>query len=803
MKLIVMLLAATISSPAWAAGPAITSFSPNSGSPGASVTIHGSGFDPTAAANIVQFGGAAAAVLSASATELVVTVPPGATYSPISVTTNRLTGYSGLPFTPTGSFRRILTQASFATPVNYATGGMMRMGTIADLDGDGKLDMIGTNDNNYLSIFLNISTPGTIGPSSFAAAVNVPTGYRPYFVAAGDLDGDGKIDLVSADNSSGTVTVLRNTSSPGGLSFKSLTIPVAYVPTAVAIADFDGDGRPDIVVSSNMQNAFVFKNTGRGDSLAFTLAATLTTQYGCLSLAAGDVDGDGLPDVVVANGSSTVSVFRNISTPGNVSFAPSVDITGFDNPWSVAIGDIDGDGRPDIAVGSYVANVVSVVRNTGTAGHISFGPSLDLAPGSLSWNIALGDVDGDGKADLVVPNTDLGTVAVFVNKSNPGSIAFEQPLTYATGNGSMSINIGDMDGDGIPDLVIGNFYSGQSIAVIRGTLQPHPVMQVAPDSLAFGWIMTGTADTMNLSVANGGSRDTLSVSSVTSSSAAFTVSPATLVVPPGSARLLPVIFKPTAIAFDTAQITIAGNDSATPVVHIPVSGHGYALGHAPIITRIGYPLFDNTHVQLVWFRTTDDSAGAADPAAAYSIWHRLPPGGSTGTAPAAHLPAGAAATGPPWEFDVSVPAITLDRYAAAVPVPVSPDDPWLVFMVVAETKGGRVYASAPDSIQDQPGVTSSDGSRGDLLPSRAALEQNFPNPFNPGTTIGYSLPQQSHVIISVHNTLGQQVAELVDGEVQAGYHEVRFDASNLASGIYFYRMRAGSFVQSRKLLLIR
>ena len=89
------------------------------------------------------------------------------------------------------------------------------------------------------------------------------------------------------------------------------------------------------------------------------------------------------------------------------------------------------------------------------------------------------------------------------------------------------------------------------------------------------------------------------------------------------------------------------------------------------------------------------------------------------------------------------------------------------------------------------------------LPERFVLEQNYPNPFNPSTTIQYALPNRSHVTLTVFNTLGERVATLVQGEQEAGNHEVQFQASNLASGVYFYRLQAGDFVQSRKLLLLK
>ena len=91
----------------------------------------------------------------------------------------------------------------------------------------------------------------------------------------------------------------------------------------------------------------------------------------------------------------------------------------------------------------------------------------------------------------------------------------------------------------------------------------------------------------------------------------------------------------------------------------------------------------------------------------------------------------------------------------------------------------------------------------EVLPVAYELAQNYPNPFNPSTTIKYELPQRAHVVLTVFNMLGQQVAVLQNGEQQAGYHEAVFDASGLASGVYLYRLTAGSYVETRKLVLVR
>jgi hypothetical protein len=119
-------------------------------------------------------------------------------------------------------------------------------------------------------------------------------------------------------------------------------------------------------------------------------------------------------------------------------------------------------------------------------------------------------------------------------------------------------------------------------------------------------------------------------------------------------------------------------------------------------------------------------------------------------------------------------------------------------------EGSYLFALTSSGVWKRPltEIVSITSGQGDL-PQRFVLEQNYPNPFNPSTTIQYAFPRRSHVMLSVYNTLGQLVTTLVNSEEQSGYHEVKFDASNLASGVYFYRLQAGSFVKTMKCLLIR
>lgn len=92
---------------------------------------------------------------------------------------------------------------------------------------------------------------------------------------------------------------------------------------------------------------------------------------------------------------------------------------------------------------------------------------------------------------------------------------------------------------------------------------------------------------------------------------------------------------------------------------------------------------------------------------------------------------------------------------------------------------------------------------GILVPEKFELEQNYPNPFNPNTTIKFSIPKESQVTLLVYNMLGEKIKELKNEVMKAGYFDVVFDASNIASGVYLYRIKAGDFVQTKKMLLLK
>lgn len=533
--------------------PFITGFSPNPAVPGAFMTISGTNFSPVATSNIVYFGAVQATVLSASETNLTVIVPVGATFSPISETVGGLTAWADESFLPTFSSSAVFSSASLGPQLVLPTGTGPNKVVIADLDGDGKPDLIVSDDyGSTISLYRNISTNGVLSTASFAPPVTLATpsgSYSPYGLVVADVDGDGKLDIIVSDDSQPLVSIYRNNCTPGNISSTSFAARVDFAtgttPMGIAMRDLDGDGRPDLVVANAGDGTIsIFRNTGVPGSLttnSFAPRVDIPTGSGCDDVVVADLDGDGKPDIVAANdGGSTLSVLQNLSTPGSLTFAAPVSLLTLNEPVNLAVGDLDGDGKPDLIVASYLPDSeVSVFRNVSIPGSLttdSFAPRVDFALGGRGHTPALADLDGSGKPSLAVVTELSSLLSVFRNVSTPGSFtnsSLAPRIDFGTGWNAWGVAIGDLDGDGRPDIVFANSYDS-TISIYQNEVPfGSPVVTVSPASqmvpltgllqltgaaqgqspLAFQWYFNGT-NLVDDGRITGSSTGTLSISNI-------------------------------------------------------------------------------------------------------------------------------------------------------------------------------------------------------------------------------------------------------------------------------------------------
>jgi hypothetical protein len=356
---------------------------------------------------------------------------------------------------------------AFGGPKNFKAGRYPFSVAIGDLNGDGKQDMAVANYGaSTVSVLLNR------GGGRFRAKVDHATGPHPSSVVIGDLNGDRKADLAIAnqgteDKPGATVSVLLN---KGHASFEAKRdFQTGRAPRSVALGDLNGDGKPDLATANDLSltgTASVLLNTGDG---TFKRALDYATSAGAYTVAIGDLNDDRMPDLAVADGGG-VSVFLN---KGDGSFATTRHYnTGGDFAISLTLGDLNGDRKPDIAVGNIGGDyTVSVLLNRGDGIF-----SLKRYEAGAGYSVAMGDLNGDRRPDLVGTDSlnspdascDAGdgtTVFVLVNR---GDSRFAR-LAYDTGCDPVSIAIGDLNGDSKRDIVTANNGANSVSVLVNAT----------------------------------------------------------------------------------------------------------------------------------------------------------------------------------------------------------------------------------------------------------------------------------------------------------------------------------------------
>ena len=384
---------------------------------------------------------------------------------------------------------RLIPPAANPDPAVGASPGSVALG---DVDGDSDLDVVTANINNSVSVRLNegLHSGNFVSP---ATGAELAVGSNPLQVLLADVDGDGDLDLLVLNANyglDGNVSVRLN-NGQGTFTPSAITpsVGLSYNPGKMAVGDIDGDGDLDLLVGTRGSTINVRINSGL-NSGSFTPSAAMPdvqvySSPACVAL--GDLDNDGDLDLVATNNDySYVSVLLNrglhSGTFPSVSSTPSVGTY----PTSLALGDLDGDGDLDLLVGSGSGtNTASVLLNNGlhSASFVA-GPGdvyADVSP----IHVALGDLDADGDLDAVTANTSSNNVSVRFN----GGLkefqfgGYDSDFNFSVAGRPAALALGDVDGDGDLDVVTANSFPGGTISVRLNQTGPAPT--VPPTLTAF------------------------------------------------------------------------------------------------------------------------------------------------------------------------------------------------------------------------------------------------------------------------------------------------------------------------------
>jgi len=411
-----------------------------------------------------------------------------------------------------------INTSSFASSLNLTTVNL-NPGRIdaADIDNDGRIDIVVPNSgSNSFSVFLNVSSPGSLTSSSFATRqdFSTGTGHNAQCAKIGDFDGDGLNDIVIGLSTS-SILVYRNTTTTSGISFASaVSFTAGSVIGVITLNDFDGDGKLDIATGNYSGNtATILRNTSTGSG-SISFSSTVTTLSGATSgaiagITSGDLDGDGKPEIAISNyWSSSVFIFQNTSSSGSISFTKSNTLSTGSYPAGVIFSDIDGDTKPEVICSNYYGDNISVFRNTSVVATFSFNSGITYTTGS-SYNpsdVTASDFNGDLKTDIVASNSTANKITVFQDTASLGTISsssLKTGINFSSGTGPLNIIAKDLDLDGRVDIITSN-NNGTSISIFQNQILANKP-STAASVMAFSNVQN-TSMTVKFTKGNGAGR---------------------------------------------------------------------------------------------------------------------------------------------------------------------------------------------------------------------------------------------------------------------------------------------------------
>lgn len=540
---------------------------------GSIVTITGNNFSTVLTDNEVWFGDVRASVLTATSTQLTVTVPAGAAYAPVSVRRGEFSSSYHLPFATSFSAGVSFDNTHFAPPVSYTLTGADYDIEVGDLELDGRPDIIAEGSGLISRIFQNTHTTGAISTGSLTVVgTTASSAANPKL---SDIDGDGKLDIVSPNG-----RTYPNQSTTGTISFAT------EITTAsgdnVALADFNEDGKTDLAstapssgsallqLQENRSNVGVFTNNGTFGTFTANIFYSKASRGGDVAIA--DFDNDSFNDVVSLNPfTDNMSVFRNTQKyrVSSTLFVAQADIVVGDNPLRAYPADFDRDGKIDLLVTHWTGTsttLLIVFQNTSTTGNISFN-RIDITNPSTVTIATVADLDGDGKPEIIATSESGNRFSIYKNLHTSGALtaaSFAAPFN-TTVTAPRGITTGDLNLDGKPEIIITR---AAGLLVVYENLipsiPPPTISSFAPTSGPVGMTVTITGTNFDTTPAN----NIVKFNGTTATVSASTATSITITVPAGATT-------------GTISVTVAGNTA--------VSTTNFTVTPSPVITITTQP----------------------------------------------------------------------------------------------------------------------------------------------------------------------------------------------------------------------